>query len=303
MQASELERASALPAPVRELYPFTPKGFDTAAGRISYLDEGPREAPVLLMLHGNPTWSFYYRSLVLAFRGTHRVIVPDHLGCGLSDKPQGWSYRLADHVANVERLVEHLGIGRLTLVVHDWGGAIGFGFAGRHPEKIERLVVLNTAAFPSQRMPRSIALARVPGFGPLAIRGFNGFVRGALATCSTRPGKLTAAVRAGYLAPYHDWASRIATLRFVEDIPMGPAHPSHAVLLEIAEKLPALAEKPMLIVWGGKDFVFTDHFLAEWQARFPKAEVHRVADAGHFIVEDARDELVGWMRAFLGAKS
>lgn len=292
MSAVELGAAKAL-------YPFQGNHLTLPAGRMHYLDEGPRGAPVLLMLHGNPTWSFYYRDLVLAFRGEYRVIVPDHLGCGLSDKPEDFDYTLGNHIAHVEALVAHLGLTKLSVAVHDWGGAIGMGFAGRHPELVERLVVFNTAAFPSDQMPSSIALARVPGFGAFAIRGFNAFVRGALATCSKRPGRLTPAVRAGYLAPYHDWASRVATLRFVQDIPMGPGHRSWSVLSDVAARLSGLSDKPMLIVWGAQDFVFTDHFLEEWRRRFPAAEVHRIADAGHFVVEDAREEITTWMHDFL----
>ena len=259
-----------------ELYPFAPHWFETSGGRIHYVDEGDPTREPMLMLHGNPTWSFYYRDLIRAFRGSHRVIAPDHLGCGRSDKPQNWAYTLENHITNVEALVLALDLKNITLIVHDWGGAIGMGFATRHKARIKQIVVLNTAAFSGPKMPFLIRLARIPGFGPLALRGFGAFVKGALATCAVHDERLTPEVRAGYLAPYNSWANRIANLRFVEDIPMSPAHPTWPVLKEIDEALPRLSEIPMLIVWGAKDYVFDDWFLAEWQRRFPKARVHRV---------------------------
>ena len=152
-----------LPPSLRALYPWQGHHLQVGGGDMHYLDEGPPEAPALLCLHGNPTWSFYYRALVHHFAGRFRVVVPDYIGCGLSDKPQGWSYLLSDHIANVRRLVQHLGLRHIHLVVHDWGGAVGMGLATEQPGLFSRLVVLNTAAFLSADMPRSIALARIPG--------------------------------------------------------------------------------------------------------------------------------------------
>jgi haloalkane dehalogenase len=265
-----------------------------------YVDEGERGAALMLMLHGNPTWSFYYRELIRAFRGEHRVVAPDHLGCGLSDKPTNFSYRLADHIAHVESLVEALDLRDLTLVVHDWGGAIGMGFAVRHPERVKRLVILNTAAFPSKRIPFSIDICRIPGFGALAIRGLNAFARVALIRAVHHQERLTPEVRAGYLAPYDSWEHRLANLRFVEDIPMKPTHPSYALLAEIGEKIGVLADRPMLIAWGARDFCFDDSFYEEWVRRFPKAEAHYIEDASHYVLEDAHERIVPWIKRWLG---
>src|SRR5262245_5273337 len=122
--------------PFRELYPFQSHWLVLDGLRYHYLDEGPKEAPPILMLHGNPTWSFYYRPLIPTLSQTHRVIVPDHMGCGLSDKPQNYPYNLEQHIQNVEKLIAHLGLRQITLVVHDWGGVIGMGYATRHPDNI-----------------------------------------------------------------------------------------------------------------------------------------------------------------------
>jgi pimeloyl-ACP methyl ester carboxylesterase len=285
----------------RALYPFTPKQHKTPSGHsLSFLDEGPRDAPPVLLLHGNPTWSFMWRNVVLGLRDAHRVVAPDHLGCGLSDKPQDWPYRLADHVANVERLVLELDLRDVALGVHDWGGAIGMGFARRHPERISRLVVFNTAAFPSQALPWRIALCRRQLLGPLLVRGVNGFSRAATFMATAKG--LGADVKAGYLAPYGSYANRIAVLRFVQDIPMDPGHPSWPELLAIDQSLSSFRDRPMLLLWGDRDWCFTPAFREEWQRRFPGAEVHRFADAGHYVAEDAADRVVPLVRDFLSRR-
>lgn len=296
------------PSELGDLYPWTPKQLQLASGQtLSYLDEGPAEpgeAPeTLLMVHGNPTWSFYYRDLVKAFSETHRCVVPDHIGMGLSSKPQDYPYTLATHIANLEALCAQLELERVTLIVHDWGGAIGCGWAlrGENLARIERLVILNTSAFRSRQIPFSIDICRIPGFGALAIRGLNAFARAAVIRAAKT--KLPPLVARGYTGPYDSWANRVATLRFVEDIPMHPGIPSWPVLAEIEARLPLLAHKPALICWGGEDFCFNDHFLAEWKERLPNASVHRYAQAGHYVLEDARDEVIAQIRAFLGAEA
>lgn len=281
----------------RALYPFTSRHLEVAGHRLHYLDEGPPDAPVVLALHGNPTWSFYWRALLLALREHHRVVVPDHLGCGLSDKPQGWPYRLEGHVANVRALVEHLDLRGITLVVHDWGGAIGFGAATADPGRYARFLVTNTAAFPSPRIPLRIAACRIPGLGALAVRGLNGFARAATRMATERG--LAPEVAAGLVAPYDSWAARVATLRFVEDIPMRPSHPSWGALTRIAEALPTLSDRPMALVWGERDWCFTPAFREEWERRFPGATVDRVEDAGHYLMEDAPERVIGAARALL----
>lgn len=282
---------TSLPGSLAELYPFSPRRLALPAGEMSYLDEGPADAPVLVCVHGNPTWSFYWRRLAQALAGRMRVIVPDHIGCGLSDKPtSGFDYRLASHTDNLRRLLDHLEVERASFAVHDWGGAIGFGLCAREPERAERLLVTNTAAFPSPRIPTSIASGRIPGFGALAIRGLNLFAR--VATWRATAKGLSEEVKAGLLFPYDSWDHRIAVHRFVQDIPMSPAHPSWSTLEETARRLDALVEHEMLILWGDDDFCFDVSFRKEWQARFPKAECHAWADVGHYVMEDAPERVL-----------
>ncbi len=282
-------------------YPFQPHFIEIDGGsgkhshRLAYLDEG--EGPVLMMLHGNPSWSYLYRNLVQQLRGSYRCIVPDHLGCGFSDKPQDADYTLAMHISNLEILLERLQIERLSLIVHDWGGAIGMGWAARHPKQVAAIIACNTAAFPSTRMPWRIGICRWPVFGPLALRGANAFGRAAvfMAVHNTmRP-----EVAQGFLAPYDSWHNRIALLRFVQDIPMDAAHPSWTTLAAIEAGLAQFVDTPMLLVWGGADFCFDRHFYEEWRRRFPQAEAHFFAQAGHYLFEDALEEIAPLIRRFL----
>lgn len=280
------------------LYPFTSRFLELDGNRLHYVDEG--EGPTLLMVHGNPTWSFFYRDLIAALRPDYRVIAPDHIGCGLSDKPLDYPYRLATHIANLTRLIEHLELRDISLFVHDWGGPIGLGYAVEHPEHVRRMVVFNSTAFVTRRYPLSILACKIPLLGALAIRGLNGFAGAAARYGSVTP--LASEVKAGFLAPYDTWDRRVAVHRFVQDIPLHPRHPSWQTATAIQDRLHLLTDRPMLICWGDRDPCFAAHFLAEWQRRFPAAEVHRFADAGHYLIEDAGAEILPLVEAFLGRR-
>jgi haloalkane dehalogenase len=282
---------------VTELYPFSSHTLQLENLHYHYLDEGSGNEP-LLMLHGNPTWSFYYRNLILGLKDSYRCVVPDHMGMGKSDKPQNYPYTLSRHIDNLEILVDHLKLDNITLVVHDWGGAIGMGFAVRNPERIKRLVIFNTAAFLSCEIPLSLRLCRLPGFGALAIRGFNAFARAATHWACKKQERMTEKVRAGYLEPYNNFANRVANLRFVQDIPMSPESPSYPLVQHIEANLKLFENHPVQIIWGAHDFVFNDHFLRHWQEIFPQAEVHRIEDAGHYVVEDAHERILPMMEEF-----
>jgi haloalkane dehalogenase len=288
--------------PWRPLYPFASHWLEVEPGvRLHYLDEGQGSGATLVMLHGNPTWSFYFRNLVCGLRNTHRVLAPDHVGCGLSDKPAVYPYVLERHIENVERLLaETLRGAPVVLVVHDWGGAIGMGYAVRHPEQVAGLVVLNTAAFLLTECPWRIRVCKLPGFGALAIRGLNAFAGAAIRMAVRHHDRMTPEVRAGFLAPYSSWADRIANLRFVQDIPLFPAHPTWQTVQDIQDRLPTLKDKPMLICWGDRDFCFTPRFFHRWLEYFPNAEAHRFADAGHYVLEDAHERVLPLVRDFLG---
>ena len=282
-------------------YDFT-SHFVTVDGlRLHYLDEG--QGDPVVMLHGNPNWSFYYRNLVRSLKNRYRCLVPDHIGCGLSDKPgdDRYEYSLAQRVADLEAWLDQCGAtSNLTLVVHDWGGMIGMAFATKYPERIRRLVVLNTGAFhlpTTKPVPWQLKLARSP-LGAVLVRGFNAFSRGAVKSCVTRK-PMPRDVADAYCAPYDSWSHRIAVHRFVQDIPLKPGDRGYDLITNVENRLSLLKSIPMFIGWGDRDFVFDEHFLREWQTRFPEAEVHRYPDCGHYILEDAGDELIPLIAKFL----
>lgn len=279
------------------MYPFESHYLAIDGRRYHYLDEGHGEP--LLLVHGNPTWSFYWRELVKGLRTRYRLIVPDHMGCGLSDKPGDYPYRLANHVGNLRQLIAHLDLRHVTLAGHDWGGAIGLGAAVAEPERFSRLVLFNTAAFRSRRMPLRIRICRTPLLGRLAVQGLNAFARAALWMATSRRERMTPMVRAGLLAPYDCWSNRIAIHRFVLDIPLSSRHPSYSTLAAIESGLERLGDKPAMLIWGMRDWCFTPHFLERFLEFFPSAEVHRLAQAGHYVVEDAHEEIVGLVQDFL----
>lgn len=287
-------------------YPFTPQRFQVRPGiSMSFLDEGPRDGEIVLMLHGNPSWSYYWRKLVAGLSDRYRCIVPDHIGMGLSDKPDDaeYDYTLASRIEDLATLLAHLGIdGKVSLAVHDWGGMIGFGWALRDPSRIARLVVLNTAAFPlpaEKPMPWQLKLGRDSRLGALAIRAFNAFSSAAsrVGVCTPMPPD----VRAAYVAPYNSWANRIATLRFVQDIPLAPGDKAWALVEESGRRLHEYADRPALLAWGLRDFVFDAHFLRGFEQKLPQAQSLIFDDAGHYVLEDKADQIVPQVRRFLDA--
>lgn len=279
-------------------WPFPPRTHLLRSGlRMHFVDEGPREGEALLCVHGNPSWGYLFRALIAGLSEERRLVVPDHVGCGMSDQPRDARYRLEQHVDNLEQLVLALDLSDLTLVLHDWGGAIGMGLAARQPERIRRLVLMNTAAFRSQRIPLRIAACRWPLVGELALLGGNAFVRAALSMAVERP--LAAEARAAYLAPFPSWGSRRAQLAFVRDIPLRADHPSWPTLVEIEQSLERFADRPCLLAWGERDWCFGGAFRDEWQRRFPRAERCSLDDAGHWLLEDAPERVVAAVRSFL----
>jgi len=292
-----MSTAAELPPEVRALYPFAPRWLETPAGRIHYVDEGPRDTnTAVICVHGNPTWSFMYREVIKRLATTFRVLAIDHLGCGLSDKPQNFSYRLQDHIENLAQLVATVKQPKLHFIVHDWGGPIGLAVAERLAERVGKLVVMNTAAF-SGPCPARIRICRWPILGPLLVRGLNGFAGPAARMAVTHP--LAPAVKRGFLFPYRTWQNRVAVLRFVEDIPLEPGHPSLPALRALETDLEKLRAKPMLLAWGMRDFCFSPVYLAEWRRRFPAAALREFPDAGHYLLEDAGAELIPQIAEFL----
>lgn len=295
--------------PLSKLLPVPSQWHTLKSGhRLHFMEAGPEspDAPPALMLHGNPSWCYLYRNLLPELATTHRCIAPDHIGMGASDKPgdRDYSYTLAQRVADLDELINARNITQpITLIVHDWGGMIGMLWAARNPERIGRIVALNTGAFPlppSKPLPWQIGIVRNTPLGALLVRGLNGFARGAAYFCTVN--RMPRSVRNGFVAPYYSWATRIATLRFVQDIPLKPGDRGYELVLEAEAGLKHFRERktPTLLYFGLRDFVFDRHFLAGWQERLPHAETRSFVDAGHYVLEDRGAagvrEIADWCR-------
>ena len=296
---------TTLPGLDTTLYPFDSHYHELAAGHcMHFVDEGPVDGQPVVMVHGNPTWSFYYREVIRNLSDSHRCLAPDHVGMGLSDRPGDaeYAYTLKSRVADLGEWLDAVEPERpVDLVVHDWGGAIGLSWAAANPERVRRIVILNTWAFTIPEdvgIPRALAFARTPA-GALLIKGFNAF--SGLAVRLATEKRLEPAVAKSLIAPYKGSPHRrLATLRFVQDIPLKASDPAWGVLAQTEQNLSSLADKAILIGWGGKDFVFNDRVLEKWREIFPGARVDYIEDAGHYVLEDAADRLVPAIREFLG---
>ena len=295
----------------RSLYPFESRYWSMPYGmRLHYIDEGPQDerlsgdsnrqpAPCVLAVHGNPTWSFYYRALIEAIRLSHRAIAIDHLGCGYSSKPQNYRYTLSNHTDRLVEFIHSLDLQRIVMVVHDWGGAIGLGAALRCIDRIAGLVVLNTGAFVPPYIPIRIAACRLPVVGSWAIRHGNAFALAATRIAIHRLPHLDAEVADGLLAPYDNPANRIGIDNFVRDIPLSPLHPTYGVLQNLELNLPKLGHLPIRLVWGMKDWCFRPECLTRFQSVWPDAHTLELRDVGHYVMEEAPEEVVGQVRNLL----
>ena len=279
--------AEQLPDWLRRMYPFKTQTYTTPHGaQMSYVDEGPRSDEAVLMLHGNPTWSFMYRDLIKDIAPRMRCVVPDHVGMGLSDKPEHYPYRLANRITDIEGLVNQLGLWRVHLIIHDWGGAIGCGWAVRRPERVGKIVILNTAAFRSPHIPTRIALCRTKRLGTFLVRGLNGFAWPATWMAMSNR-RLSVEEKRGFLFPYNSWANRVAVNAFIKDIPLDESHPSYRPLLDVEVGLSELSKKQVRLIWGGADFCFDMRYFMRWQKIFPHAQHFHMPEAGHYVLDDS----------------
>lgn len=285
-----------------ELYPFDSKFMNINGHGLHYVDEG-RGKPVI-MIHGNPTWSFYFRNLITRLSENFRAIAPDHIGCGFSDKPdaRSYAYTLESRIKDLETFISRLDITeKINLVVHDWGGMIGLAFAVGHPEKINKIIVTNTSGFflPREKsFPFLLRLIKyVPFFAVPAVLGLNAFSKGALYLAAEK--KLSSKVKKGLIEPYNSWKNRIATLKFVQDIPICEKDQSYAIVDQVDRNLKTLSRSNLMFLWGARDFVFDLTFLDEFKRRFPGAKAHVFQDAGHYLFEDKPEETTRLIHAFL----
>ncbi len=302
----------------REAYPFAPHWFEAPAGRMHYVDEG--DGPPVLMLHGNPTWSFLYRHLIRGLSQRHRCIAPDYLGFGLSEKPplrdlplprretggvrgnagrdeagkpRGWRYLPADHAACVASLADALDLEDVTLVVQDWGGPIGLAWALEHPERVRRLVILNTWMWPVRGDLHFEAFSRLLG-GPVGrelILRLNVFARVVMPAAYADRRKLTRRIYGQYLAPLARPGDRVGSWVFPREI-VG----SSDWLAGLWARRDRLRGTPAAIVWGMKDPAFRPKELARWELLLPEAPFFRLPDVGHYVQEEMGRNLTALLK-------
>ena len=278
-------------------FPFQSRWLPLGQCRMHYIDEG-RGDP-LLMVHGNPTWSFLWRHLARELRYDYRPIAVDHVGCGLSDKPHNLSYRLPVHVANLVQLIDHLDIRNVTLLAHDWGGPIGLQALLTRRDRFSRIILFNTGAFPPPYIPWRIRACRFPVLGRLAVQGFNLFARAAQTMAVHQPEKISATARHGLLWPYDSWQHREAIFRFVQDIPASARHPTWKYLESLEAQLADLRSMPVQLIWGMRDWCFQPSCLDRLVQHWPHARVTRIPDAGHWVTEEAQGEVLRHVSDFL----
>ncbi|MBN8549404.1 MAG: alpha/beta fold hydrolase, partial [Deltaproteobacteria bacterium] len=280
---------------LESMLPYQSHFAQVGGFKMHYLDEG--SGPVVLLLHGNPTWCFYYRNLIRELRQYFRVIAPDHLGCGLSDHPSDAHFRAVDRIGHLQELIAQLRIQRFSLVMHDWGGPIGTGLAVRNISSIEKLVYLNTTLTETESLPRVIKTAANPLVGPFLTKYTKRFLK--LTTGVGAATKLPKEVRAGYYYPYKTSQRRTALWDFVDDIPFDSNHPSYSEMMNMAEKLPELGHVPVQIVWGLRDICFHREMLNKVAHHFPQARIREIPDASHLVLEDAAEICCETIRSFL----
>jgi acyl-CoA synthetase (AMP-forming)/AMP-acid ligase II/pimeloyl-ACP methyl ester carboxylesterase len=280
---------------LERLFPYKSHFVEIPAGRMHYLDEG--EGPVVLCLHGNPTWCFYYRKLIDSLKDRFRVIAPDYLGCGLSERPKVQGFRAIERVEQLEAFLQALQIERFSLVMHDWGGPIGTGLVSRRLGAVQRLVYLNTTITETESLPFIIKQAATPPFGKWLTKYSSRFVK--LTTDFGVSRRLPRDVRRGYLYPYRRRQDRTAIWDFVADIPFTDTHPTYADMLEIAEKLPEFSRFPVKLIWGLKDPCFHQGMLSKVAKHFAHAEIVELPNASHLVLEDEPEIVCREVRTFL----
>lgn len=259
-----------------------------------YVDEGSGET--LLFVHGTPTWSFEYRHLIKALATRYRCVAPDHLGFGRSSRPTAFAYTPEAHAEVLREFVDRVGLDRFTLVVHDFGGPIGLPLALANASRVERVVILNTFAWPLDDDPlaRGARLAGGP-IGRLLYKYANASIRMIMPSAYGDRKKLTPEIHARYLEVFREPESRVLVLHALAKALLG----SRAYYQSLLDRIGALQNRPVLIVWGVKDSAFKPHQLARWRSLLPGATVVEIAEAGHWPHEEAPAQVIAAMEGFL----
>ena len=272
-----------------EIFPFEAHFFEVDGQNLCYFDEGT--GPALVLIHSCPMSAFAFRSVIREFRTTRRVIAYDHLGFGRSDKPLHFDYRIENHIEHLERLLNYLNVDeKITLVMHGRGAAIGMGYATRHPESVENFIVMNAMSFSDFSLPFRLRICKLPFLGNLLVNKFNFFLR--------PPWRYPKLVRDAYLLPFPRKEDRCALMEFINSLPCAPEDKSAQSMIEIETAIWSLREKHTLILWGGRDWLYTKKALRKWTEYFPSAKVVILPLAGRFLMEDDPAEFITNVREF-----
>jgi len=274
-----------------EIFPFEAHFFEVDGQKLCYFDEGT--GPALVLIHSCPMSAFAFRSVIREFRTTRRVIAYDQLGFGRSDKPLHFDYRIENHIEHLERLLNHLNVDDgITLVMHGRGAAIGMGYAARHPESVENFIVMNAMSFSDFSLPFRLRICKIPFLGNLLVNKFNFFLR--------PPWRYPKLVRDAYLLPFPRKEDRCALMEFINSLPCAPEDKSAQSMIEIETAIWSMREKRVLILWGGRDWLYTKKALRKWTEYFPSAKVVNLPLAGRFLMEDDPAEFITNVREFFG---
>ena len=265
-------------------YPFQSKYFDLPMGRMHYVDEG-KSAHAIVMVHGNPTWSYTYRKLIKSLSHKHRCIALDHIGFGLSDKPIEWDYLPENHAINFEKFLNHLDVKSISLIVGDWGGPIGLSFAVNYPNKIKSIVITNTWMWSLKGIFHFEMFSKFMGgiIGRALIKRYNFFVKVLMKRMFRA--KLAPSVHQHYIEPLKLPMDRKGCWIFPKQI-IGSSN----WLAKLWDKRHSIVNKPSLIIWGKSDIAFRDVELEKWKSIFTELEVHEYGEVGHFVQEELGDE-------------
>jgi haloalkane dehalogenase len=275
-------------------FPYEPHFKEINGFEMHYIDEGSGDP--IVCLHGMPTWSYLYRKFIAGLSQEYRVVVPDQMGFGRSDVPQNKPYLLKQHLKNTKQLLNQLNLKKITLVFQDWGGPIGFGYAVDYPEKIERIVIMNTSIGVMKEGSK-------PWYLPLEKKGeYEKFIRdiaGLIKMGIFNKDKITPTLIKAYTEPFIHDISFIGAFAWPKDIPIGESHPSTSTMHHIRNNLHILNDKKKILIWGMKDPIFPKWMINWWNKIYPGIETHKIENASHFLQEDAPDQIISIILDFL----
>jgi pimeloyl-ACP methyl ester carboxylesterase len=279
-------------------FPFKPNFKEINGFQMHYVDEGSGEP--IVCVHGMPTWSYLYRNFIKVLSKKYRVIAPDQMGFGKSDVPQDKPYKLEQHVDNLTKLLLGLDLNDITFIFQDWGGPVVFGFAVDHPEKVKRLVIMNTAiGILKEKNKLWYHDLEERGIYEQYLSNLKENMPKLFKTSIYNEEKKTSLMLKAYTTPFPNKESCIGALAWPKDIPNGNSHPSAKKMIHIKDNLHVLADKPKILIWGLKDPVFPESVIDWWNKVYPGIETHKLENASHFLQEDAPDEIIALIKNFL----